>query len=113
MLVVALAYSGGVIEGAEQAFGGGVVGEAAPRAVALPEAFGRWIGGDDTLAAGEVIELNDFRAVGGIGEFEAEHFGILLRLLEAVVGVLVGGFGFDDGEGKIAAEEEDLVDALG
>jgi hypothetical protein len=49
------------------------------------------------LLSCEVIELNDFSSVGGVSEFEAQYFGVLLRLLQSISRRVVVGFRFNDG----------------
>jgi hypothetical protein len=45
--------------------------------------------------------LNDFDAVGGVGEFEFEDFGVLFRLLHSACRGLVFGFGFSNSDGNV------------
>jgi len=51
--------------------------------------FGGWIIFDPAFPAREVIELNDFRAVASICEFQPKHFRVLLRLLKSLRGGIV------------------------
>ena len=51
-------------------------------------------------------------AVRRVGELQPQDFGVVLGLLQAVAGRLVGGLGLDDGEGEIARVAQEVVDAL-
>jgi hypothetical protein len=44
------------------------------------------------LLAGEVIVFDNSMTIGSVGELEAEHFGIALRLLQPIGGELIRGF---------------------
>lgn len=50
--------------------------------------------------------------VRGIGEFEAEDFGVLLRLLQAVTGGLVRPFRFDNGNREIPRIAQAVIGAF-
>ena len=62
-----------------------------------------------SLPAGGVVELDDLVAVGGVGELQAKHLRVFLRLLQAVAGSLVGGLGLDHREREIARVAEQVV----
>jgi hypothetical protein len=64
------------------------------------------------FVAGDEIELDNGGAVSGVGEWDAEDGGVVLRLLEAVGGVFVGGLGLDNCEREIAGVAEEVVGAL-
>ena len=49
------------------------------------------------------VVFDDAVTIGGVSELEAQDFGVVLGLLDAVTGALVGGFGFDDGDGEAGA----------
>ena len=51
-------------------------------------------------------------AVRGVGEFQAEHLGVGLRLLQAISGSLVARFRLDHGEREIARVAEEKIDAF-
>ena len=50
--------------------------------------------------------------VGAVGELEAEHLGIVLRLLHCICRRLVGDLRLDDRERKVARVAEQIVHAL-
>jgi hypothetical protein len=63
------------------------------------------------LACKKVV-FDDAVTIGGVSELETQDFGVVLGLLDAVTGALVGGFGFDDGDGEAGAIAEEVVGAL-
>ena len=112
LLVVTFALGDGVIERGQQPLRGFRVFDVAPVTIPLPQLAGRRIIGARTLPPGEVIELDDLRAVGRVGEFQAEHLRVIFRLLQPVCSGLVAHLGLDDGEGKIARVAKKKVHAL-
>lgn len=84
----------------------------APGPIPLPEIFGFGEIRDARFRAVEVVNLDDVLPVGGIGEFQAQHFGVGPCLLDAVGGGLVAGLGFDHGERKVAGVAQELVHPL-
>jgi hypothetical protein len=58
------------------------------------------------------FKLDDFLAVGAVGEFEVEDFRIFLGLLEPFAGRFVDGLGLDHGDGEIAGQAEPVVGPL-
>ena len=50
--------------------------------------------------------------VGSIDKFEAEHFGIVFRLLQSIGGELIGCFGLDHRQWEIAREVQEIIRAL-
>jgi hypothetical protein len=59
-----------------------------------------------------MIELDDTVTVGGVGEGQPEDLGVLLSLLKPFGGMLVFGFGFDDGKREIAGIAQEVVGEL-
>jgi hypothetical protein len=51
-------------------------------------------------------------AVGRVGELEIEDLGVVLGLLQTVVGFLVRGLCLDDGQHQVRAVTEQVVGAL-
>ena len=111
-LIIARFFAGGQIGGREQAVGNGVVGQFLARPQARPKFGGRGKGFDEPLDAGDEVEFDDFLAVGGVGEFQAEDFGVFFGLLEAIGGLFVFRLGLDDGDGKIAGVAEQVIGAF-
>jgi len=62
--------------------------------------------------AGKKVEFENLLAVGGVGEFEAENFGVVFGLLQAVGGRFVGGLCFNDCDRVICAIAQDVVGTL-
>ena len=61
----------------------------------------------------EKIEFHDAFAVGGIGELEIEHLGVILGLLESGGEGLVEGLGLDDRQHGAGLVPQKVVRALG
>ncbi len=61
---------------------------------------------------GQVVELDDALAVGGVGELQVEDFGVFLGLLQALAGLGVVRLGLDDGDGKVNAIAKNVVGAF-
>lgn len=51
-------------------------------------------------------------AVGGVGEFEIQDLGVVLRLLQALARRSVLGLGLDDRDGEIAGEPQQVIGPL-
>lgn len=66
----------------------------------------------EVFEAGKIIELEDFTAIRGIGEFQTEHPGVFLRLLHTGRGTFIRSLCLDDGERKIAAVTKQIIDAF-
>jgi hypothetical protein len=111
-LVVAWNLAVGQIEGGEQPVGNGVVGQFLARPQPRPQFGGRGKGFNEPLDAGDEVEFDDFLAIGGVGEFELQDFGVVLRLLQTVGGFFVFGLGLGDGDGKIAGVTEQVICAF-
>jgi hypothetical protein len=59
-----------------------------------------------------VVELDEGFATGREDGFQTENSGVVLSLLEAVAGELLGGFGFNNGYREIAIIAEGVVCAF-
>ncbi len=112
LLVVALPLADRVVERREKPGGDALIGQAAGRAVALPQLLGRRIVGPSLFQPGGVVELDDLLPVGRVGELEPQHLGVGLGLLQPGGGGAVGGLGLDDGERKIASVAQQIVHTL-
>ncbi len=112
-LIVAVSLPDGVVERCEQAGGDRRVAQAAVGPVSLPQFVRGRVVASGLLEAPGVVELDDVVPVGGIGELQPQHLGIVLRLLEAVGGGLVAWFRLDDGEREITRVAQEVVDAPG
>ena len=55
------------------------------------------------------VELDDFRAVGGVGELEVQGLGVVLRLLEPFACRPVTCLRLDDGDGEVSGVAEPVV----
>ena len=101
-----------MVAGREKLFGGLVVIELLP----LPQPGPQFGGGrervDHSFDAGEEVKLDDFLAVGGIGELQVQDFGIFLGLLKPLARRLVAGLGLHDGDGEITGVAEPVVSPL-
>ena len=82
------------------------------RLPALPELLGRGEGDQQPFLPGEVVELDDAVAVGGIGELEAQDLGVVLGLLQPLARRLVLGLGLDHGDGEVAGVAQEVVGPL-
>jgi hypothetical protein len=107
-LVVPRVLAGEVVGGRQQPLGG-LGGEMLGARQPAPQLVGRGEGVKLPLPPGQAIELDDTLAVGGVGEFEVQDFGVFLRLLEPLAGGLVARLGLNDGDGEVRAEAEDVV----
>jgi hypothetical protein len=63
--------------------------------------------------SGEVIELNDALAVGGISEGKPQNFRILFGLLQAISGRFVSRLGLHNGDHKVARVAQQVISTLG
>src|SRR3990170_3975467 len=88
LLVVAHGGVGLVVVGREEA-AFDISGDTLGTLQTVPEVVRRRKGGEVSIDSGEEVVLDDFVAVGGVGEIQREELTVLLRLLEAVGGVLV------------------------
>ncbi len=61
------------------------------------------------LDASQKIEFDNFPAIGGIGKFESENFGIVFGLLQTVACRRFVRFGFDDCKSQVAAVTEQVI----
>jgi hypothetical protein len=112
LLVVPQVLAAVVVRRRQEVLGGRVVPQFLAGPQAGPQLPGRGEDIDHALAAREVVELHDTFAVGRVGKLEVENFGVVLRLLEAVAGPLVGGFRLDDCDGKVPPVAEHVVGPL-
>lgn len=92
--------------------GSGIAGELILAAQPGPQFGRRGEGFNRALDARDEVEFDDFLAVGGVGELEAEDFGVVLGLLQTIGGFLVFRLGLGDGDGKIAGVTQEVVGAL-
>ena len=90
-------------------FSGLFVRQLSPLPQPCPKFSRGWEGVDLPFDAGEEIKLDDLLAVGGVGEFQVEDFGVFLGLLEPVARRLVAGLGLDHGDGEIAGVAEPVI----
>ena len=67
---------------------------------------------NDALDTRRIVELDDLDAVGRIGEFQAEDFGIALGLLKSVARPLIAGLGLNDRNGKVRTVAQQVVGTL-
>ena len=79
---------------------------------APPQFLGGREGLDLAFPSGEVVELDNAVAVGRVGEFEPEDFGVRLGLLQPLARGGVGRLGFDDRDSHVGAIAQDIVGAL-
>jgi hypothetical protein len=103
--------AGAVAVGLEEA-GGDCVGDVLRLPETVPKGGRRGEGFEVAILACKKVVFDDAVTVGGVSELEAQDFGVVLGLLDAVTGALVGGFGFDDGDGEVVAIAEEVVGAL-
>ena len=96
----------------QQPLGRCTVHKALRHALPPPELLGRWKCVEGPFHAGRVVDLDDFHAVRRIGELEAECFGVVTRLLEALCGVLVARLRLNYGYGEMGSEPQDVIGAL-
>lgn len=110
-LIIAGRFAGDVVIRSQQQLSGGS-GDALPVAKAFPQVVGSGERLTVIVPPGEKIMLDGAVAVGGVRKLEAQDLGIIFCLLEAVTGLLVGGLGLDDGNGKIAAVTKKVIGAF-
>src|SRR5260221_4814254 len=78
-------------------------------AEAGPKFAGVGEGAQFALLAGEEIEFDNARAVGGIGEREAQNSGVIFGLLETICRLAIRRLGLDHGENEIAGVAEKVI----
>jgi hypothetical protein len=101
-LIVAGALTAQMVGRREQPLGVRVR-QAAAFLVARPQLVRRGEGVEEPLPALEVVELDDLRPVGGVGEFDPQDFGVVLRLLHPRSRRFADPLRLDNGEGEVAA----------
>ena len=108
-LIVAKGFGSVWKGGRQQPFGHLVVDNALCAAEPSPKVIRRRENRNRSLDAGRVVELDDLDPVGRIREPKSKDFCIFLGLLEALRGVPVAGFGFNDGDREIRIIAEKIV----
>ena len=78
----------------------------------LPQVVGGGKLGDRALDARGVVSLNDAFTVGGVGELQAQHLGVLPSLLQALGSMLVARLGFDHGDGEVGTVAQQVIGAF-
>src|SRR5436190_12707531 len=101
-----------MMEGEERVVSISVVGQTEFIAQALPQLVRRGKSLQAALNTGRVIVFDDVRTIRRIGEAQAEDFGVVHRLLEAIARRMLIIFGFDDGNGEVGGVTEDVIGAF-
>lgn len=113
VLVIAFPFSYQVIVGSEESICRGLVSDPTGFLVALPQSSGRRIFRANCLQASEVVEFDKVVTVSRVGEFETEHLGVGLCLLQPIGGRLINSLRLHHSKRKIARVTQQVIHALG